>query len=669
MTLPTEPFSNAFTFSVILILLCGLVVSTYRQYLPPMSSAKENFAVASGALILITVAYTPIFFSTHLYWDDYHIVAWDRQSYYTHPHYTFIYSIGRPVANFFLFPLFWIISEFDTIYLSRLVSLSLTLVVFMLFYKTLVFVSIRRLHAFILSIIVVTSISFHVYNYWILASYIPMSIIFSLIAFLLATCAISDSRSNKKTVITSTSLFSYLTLLKADKKNGTMLLLSVLFLILCLSTYQPSAGFFTALIIFFLLTQTPSDTSYIKSSLLAFSFIYISAHLVYFAVFRVGLWFFSYDSIAPNYDTNGLSYLFDSSFLCDKLIWFIHVPLTNSANPLNIWSPMVSRWMLTLFAVSIGVCLIRELVLYRRNKKGAVWVFIKFAFIFLLIPLSHLAVIISDNSEANYRTVAALFVLVLLVNYLAVRSINQLLLGKSVSIRWKILSPVTLLLLGLAFFNLFNTYRSLNLFANRHAQEVAILRSEISSIPNTSIKEIQVTTPSYRPLANHPAHDLNRFSSYPGYAQPMMSFVFFRYGDVNQMPFIDLTVASGSEVSQVQKSRLSFDIRLVKEGYHHFNVIKAGRLHFAILQSEGAFEISRIENKSYSIFFTALSLKEILAKIDLYLKSPEQVKNQVVDENLAFYLNNKPQEFGNLEQRTKVLNINLDQLLRQKLKI
>ncbi|MBP0015931.1 MAG: hypothetical protein J7647_00045 [Cyanobacteria bacterium SBLK] len=67
------------------------------------------------------------------------------------------------------------------------------------------------------------------------------------------------------------------------------------------------------------------------------------------------------------------------------------------------------------------------------------------------------------------------------------------------------------------------------------------------------------------------------------------------------------------------RSDESNDIGMVKlalEGYKGFNIIQADGRFYAILQSEGAFSLERIQKKDYSLFFIGNSIEEVKKAIE-----------------------------------------------------
>ncbi len=66
-------------------------------------------------------------------------------------------------------------------------------------------------------------------------------------------------------------------------------------------------------------------------------------------------------------------------------------------------------------------------------------------------------------------------------------------------------------------------------------------------------------------------------------------------------------------------------VQLHREGYRGFNILVLNGRFFAVPQSEGAFELQKIENKLYSISFVADNYDDILRQIDTLLEKSEAI--------------------------------------------
>ncbi|MBP0018498.1 MAG: hypothetical protein J7647_13235 [Cyanobacteria bacterium SBLK] len=67
---------------------------------------------------------------------------------------------------------------------------------------------------------------------------------------------------------------------------------------------------------------------------------------------------------------------------------------------------------------------------------------------------------------------------------------------------------------------------------------------------------------------------------------------------------------------KIDNHSINLNIKLVKEGYKGFNIIKVDRRFYAIPQEEGSFTLERIEKKDYSLFFLENSIEKIITTID-----------------------------------------------------
>lgn len=72
---------------------------------------------------------------------------------------------------------------------------------------------------------------------------------------------------------------------------------------------------------------------------------------------------------------------------------------------------------------------------------------------------------------------------------------------------------------------------------------------------------------------------------------------------------------------QDQRAKDAYDVCLVREGVHRFNVVRVNRRFYAILQAAGEFDMEKVKASRYEPIFESDSLEEIQGLIDQYRKT------------------------------------------------
>ncbi|MDP3790025.1 MAG: hypothetical protein Q8R48_06460, partial [Candidatus Omnitrophota bacterium] len=101
-------------------------------------------------------------------------------------------------------------------------------------------------------------------------------------------------------------------------------------------------------------------------------------------------------------------------------------------------------------------------------------------------------------------------------------------------------------------------------------------------------------------------------------ASPDLEFDFYRGMALDGTPFLKEVSASYHLYKVAGNKIVISEPILARENYCSFNIIFFKGRYYAILQSEGAFDITRVEQKRYSISFEGSSVEEVERKIDGY---------------------------------------------------
>ncbi|NER34613.1 MAG: hypothetical protein F6J93_11400, partial [Oscillatoria sp. SIO1A7] len=343
------------------LLICLVVASSliwiYQKLLKNKNRYKDSIKTFISASFLILLTYSPVIRSHYVFNDDYYLWIWQKGVCYTHPEYLFIFSIGRPIANIFLCPLWSMVDSLESANLARLVAVLLTAITFFVINRFLIHLKFKIIFSYFIPLIIVTSFSFQVYNSWIMAAYIPSGIIFSILSIFLAIKLIESIENKEKHL----KLIETIKLL-GNKRFRLFYILSIVLYILTLSTYQPSAGFFTCFAAIYILKRKEIGVASLRFMTAVFGSIFLVSNLVYFSILKAFILILSYDKFIPTYDPRVLRFIFDPSFITGKLIWFLKGPFLNSANILNI----ENRSLSAIFLIVLGVSLI---ILYLEDIK------------------------------------------------------------------------------------------------------------------------------------------------------------------------------------------------------------------------------------------------------------------------------------------------------------
>ncbi|QSH41434.1 hypothetical protein P0136_08070 [Lentisphaerota bacterium ZTH] len=77
---------------------------------------------------------------------------------------------------------------------------------------------------------------------------------------------------------------------------------------------------------------------------------------------------------------------------------------------------------------------------------------------------------------------------------------------------------------------------------------------------------------------------------------------------------------SQEEVKLRIREFLNDNVRLIREGFHNFNIIKCMNDFYATLQSEGEFDITKVDKGDYHLVFSGKNLEEVITQINDYIK-------------------------------------------------
>ena len=642
-----KEFSTASYFSLICLMVALYLICIYQRFLKARNHYRESIETFISAFFLILLAYSPIINSHFVFADDYFSWSWERGFCYTHPQYLFILGIGRPIANILLCPLWSIVNSLESANFARLVSIVLTSIVFFIVNKFLIYLKFNRIFSYLIALTVVTSFPFQVYNYWITASYIQVGIIFSILSIFLAVKLIDFSRhpegylSSKKKIGIKIFL--------CNKNFRPFYIFSIILYILSLSTYQPSAGFFTCFAAIYILKDKKTRFSSLRFMSAVFGSIFFFSNLFYFSALRAFLLIFPYEDFLPKYDPRTLKFAFNPSFILGKLIWFFKDPFLNSANILNIENSLISTVFIILLMMSLTVLYLEDIKPISLIRQKLLLFICKYIAVLALIPLSYISVLVSNNSDITYRTIAPLSVFCFIAILIGLESlIKKIMSNFKMAKYWRGKTANTLIFYLISFicmFNVFSTNFYLQIFADNHSLEIRYLKNEIRSIPTENIEHtsrIMILVPKDTSIIENSIHDLNHFSfALPYVHQAMLATAFAE------------VVTERPALKQLQESEIlvfySGVTELVHEGYKGFNVIKVDNYYFcAILQVEGEFKVEHIENGKYSVFFVARKHGDILKKIDRYLEADDQFKR--VLESTSY------REFSNIQLRNQMSN-------------
>lgn len=627
-----EEVLPAILFALMSLAIALFIVYTYHKILKAKVNYQESVGTFISGFLLLLLTYSPIISSHYVFNDDYYLWTWQPRVCYAHPEYLFILSIGRPIANLFLCPALSIVDTLEGANLVRLAGVFLTSLVFFVLNRFLVYLKFNKFFSYLIGFTIVTSFPFQVYNSWLMATYIPIGIILAIFSIFIAT---------KSLEFRVTSLESLRVEKTSEvKKFGLHYILSIIFYILTLATYQPSAGFFTGFAAIYLLRAKVIRLACLRSKLIVLGSIFCISNLIYFAALKTFMSGFSYEDFPSSYDPHVLESIFDLSFIVNRLVWCFKVPLLNAANILNIENMSLS----TLFVIALMGSLI---TLYLKDTqhisgfKGKAWIFIgKYLVVILCIPLSHLSVLVSKNADVNYRTIAPLSVFCFITILLGLETIitHFLLDSKCPRHSRKIFKDILLscVLLVMCIFNLVSARSYLQTLSHHHSLDHRYLKEKLNSIPMGRLSRIMLITSIDTPIINNSSHDLNFLSSSnPDVVYPMIASAFTEGMGPKEFKEIRIVVSHKGQRSMIQPGLAQdfHNIELVKDGYEEFNILKVGGYFYGILQGEGEFSLERLQNQEYSTFFVGDQESNVVDKIDQYTEASGRLKEILTDES------------------------------------
>ena len=467
------------------------------------------------------------------------------------------------------------------------------------------------LAAVFVSGMIITSLGFHSYNYWIMASYIPFSLIISLVSVNLIFTVLPAINTNNagKHIKQKRLVISYI--------------ITLILLIFTLGTYQLFAGLFILMGALYVLVLSHKNPKHINKTIWIISSIYILSHILYYIILRLFLSGQNLDELQINYDPRNLGVLLSPSLLLDKISWFVKVPLLISLNLVNQESVAIQlisfSTVVSLLAYSCKKALCREKNSLSNRRS------ITFAYIFIIasIPLSFVIIILSHNASPNFRTSTHMTLFFLSVVIICLPYVLQKLqtTNNTTAIRYLSGKQKTILGFGLCLllFNIFNSNRTLDNFSTIHAGELQFIEEKLHSIDPTLLNEIKLINRYNPQIVAGSLHDLNAFSTTdPLHLQAMLTGAANNIGWAGRLDSINISSqAVNSSASSIESNKFNLTT-LIEEGYYRFNIVSMGSIFYATLQGEGEFNLDKIHNEEYSIVFFSIHLAEIKKAIDRF---------------------------------------------------
>ncbi|MEA5468201.1 hypothetical protein [Spirulina sp. 06S082] len=568
----SNDYSNVSVYSIVWAVTALGLFCIYQICLKLKIQFWESAITYISGLFFLLLAYAPLTNSYFVFHDDFYFWAWQKGMCNTHPQYLFLLVIGRPLSNVVVCPLGTMIDSLDSANFVRLISIFLTSIVFFLINRYLIYLEFKKLVAYGLSLIIVTGFSFHVYNTWIMTAYMPVAIIFSIFSIWLAEKLVRESSryAHRKD-------FNLL-LLVSKIKFILFFVSSIIFYILTLSTYQPSAGFFTCFVAISFLREKKLSLNLFAIKSMIFGGIFLISNALYFLILRVLISLFAFEQFSTEHDPRVLGDLYGRIF--ERLLWFVKVPFANSLNFIDIESKILTPILILLFVLSIIVLLSKDLgsivsfshknnkLFYIKNKVHLLLVIYKYFIAIFCIPLSYLAIIVSRNSDINQRTLVPLTAFVLITIIISIEFILNFIFSRTKFTHYfKNVNGKIVLLPLLAFIcsvNIFNTNLRLQNLAIAYSSEIHYLKYKINSIPEEIIQNVQaikVTTHSnYPPILSNSISELNAYSSrYPQNIAHILTCVFSEVNSSSQKPkmppIVTVYNSSGEHIFGVDLSK------------------------------------------------------------------------------------------------------------------
>ncbi|MEA5468203.1 hypothetical protein [Spirulina sp. 06S082] len=585
---------NASIFSMLWIATAVSLFCIYQKFLKLRIPFRESAITFVSALFLLLLSYSPLINSYFVYHDDYNFWGMQKGLCHTHPQYIFFFVTGRPIANIVLCPLRSMIDSLDSANLVRFIFIFLTSIVFFIVNRYLIYKGFSKLVAYGISLLVVTNFAFHVYNTWIIASYILVAIIFSIFSIWLA-----EKSAEEWFRITAQENFNRFSLFSSNYLIF-FLISSIIFYILTLLTYQTSSGFFTCFVAISFLKEKRININslLVKSSI--FGGIFAISNALYFLILYTSLLVFPFDqySNASTYDPRVFGDL--SNRIFERIVWFFKIPFVNSFNFINIESKATVIICISLFLLAIFSLLVRDLtsvvsfrskkrlffVLYKHltsfsilalffkelrsivlfrnnNKKRLFFILYKYFIVIFCIPLSSISIIVSRNPDINYRTLAPLMVFFLIAIIISIELICEYIFSniKSASY-YKTNIFVLILLASLCSINLFSTNLRLYTLTKAYSSEIRYFKYRINSFPAENIenlKLIKVIVHSNVPsILNNSISELKVYSS--AYPQDIVHILTCAFSEVSdgkkpkEPPIVSVYNSSGEQFSGISPS-------------------------------------------------------------------------------------------------------------------
>ena len=643
---------SAIFFALISLAIGLFIICTYQSILKAKASYQETVGTFISGFLLLLLTYNPIISAQYVFNDDYYLWSWQQGMCQDHPEYLFALSIGRPMANLFLCPALSIVDTLEGANLVRLGCIFLTTITFFVINRFLIYLRFNKIFAYLIALTIVTSFAFQAYNAWLMATYIPIGIIFAIFSIFIAIKSIelTESSLGKITIEKLSSLI----------KKTALYILSIIFYLLTLSTYQPCAGFFTVFVAIYLLKSKQIKIAYLRSQLIVLGSIFCISNLIYFITLKTLVANLSYENFPASYDPHVLESVVDVSFIFQRLIWFFKAPLLNAANILNLENIALSVLCLVAVAGSLVVLYLKDSQVIS-GFKGKFWLFIgKYLVVVLCIPLTYLSILVSKNGDVNYRTIVPLSVFCFITILLGLETVvKQVLLDiKCPQYSRKIFQDIVLscVLLFICVFNLVSARSCLETLSYHHSLEHRYLKEKLNSIPMAQLSRIMLITPIDTPIIDHSNHDLNYLSSSnPDVVYSMISSTFPAGMVPSEFKKIRIVVSHKGQRSLIQPglAQDSNNIELVNDGYEGFNILKVGDYFYGILQGEGEFSLGRLQHREYSTFFVDAKESNVKDKIDQYVEASEHLKEILADESYREF-----QELQVLRDKELIIDMN-----------
>ncbi len=603
---------NLPTVYILFTLALCLFMVTVLRYSDSNETGFRNWCelILVGAVVTLA-AYFPVILRDFVYQDDHWLWIWEYANCRSHPEYDFVFFIGRPIAMFLLCPTFVLVDSIDSAYLTRISPLIQTVLVFCLVYWVLKKLFVNDLSAVFVSGMIITSLGFHPYNYWIMATYIPFALIISLVSVILIFTVLPTIKTSN----TGENLTQKTLIIRH--------FLTLVLLIFTLGTYQPFAGLFILMGALYVLVLSHRNPKQIKKTIWIVSSLYILSHILYYIILRLFLSRLNLEELQINYDPTNLGVLLSPSLLVEKISWFIRVPLLMSLNLVNQESISIQLFSLfTVVALLTYSC--KEALTRERNSlTNRRSIILGYIFIIASIPLSFAIIILSHNSSPNFRTSTHMTLFFLSVVIICLPYVfTKLRTSKNKSAMFHFLGKQkTILVSGifLLLLNIFNSNRILDNFSRIHASELTFIEEKLLSTDQISLNEIELINRSNPRIIAGSLHDLNAYSSTdPFHLRAMLAGAADHIGWSDRLSFVNISSQSGNN-SDTSIESTNFDlITLIEEGYYQFNIVKTRGVFYAVLQGEGEFSLHRIKNEEYSIVFFSIHIAEIKQAIDRF---------------------------------------------------